>query len=205
VKRKVRKKIIGILGGIGSGKSTVAGLFSKLGCGVIDADKIAHQMLKKTLIKKELQKLFGSGIISKKGKIDRRKLAEAAFKSRQKAAQLNRIIHPAVLSRIEQLIKEYNRQPGIKAIVLDVPLLAETGWTKRCDKLIFVSCNLKNRLKRAKKSGLFDKNKLKIREKFQISLDKKRKIAENIVDNNVGLANVKKQILKIFSNFMENG
>lgn len=205
MKRKVRKKIIGILGGICSGKSTVAALFGKLGCGVIDADKIAHQMLKKTLIKKELQRSFGSGIIDRKGKIDREKLADVAFKSRRKAAQLNRIIHPPVLSRIEQFIKEYNRQPNIKAIVLDVPLLAEVGQAKRCDKLIFVKCSRKKRLQRAKKSGLFDENKLKKLEKFQISLDRKKKIAENTIDNNAGKDIVKKQIAEIFSEFMENG
>ncbi len=110
-----------------------------------------------------------------------------------------------MLFRIEQLIGKFNRRRGIKAIVLDVPLLAEIGWTKRCDKLIFVSCSRKNRVKRAEKNGLFDGNKLKILEKFQISLDRKKKITENTIDNNAGLANLKRQIAEIFSKFMENG
>jgi dephospho-CoA kinase len=203
--KKARKKIIGILGGPGCGKSTAAGVLGKLGCGVIDADRIAHEVIEKAGIKKELQRCFGSGIINKKGKIDRGKLAEAAFKNRRQVAQLNRIIHPAVLFRIEQLIGKFNRRRGIKAIVLDVPLLAEIGWTKRCDKLIFVSCSRKNRVKRAEKNGLFDGNKLKILEKFQISLDRKKKITENTIDNNAGLANLKRQIAEIFSKFMENG
>jgi dephospho-CoA kinase len=205
VNRKVRKKIIGILGGIGCGKSTVAGFFGKLGCGVIDADKIAHEALEKPKIKKELQKLFGNGIIDIDGKIDHWKVAEIAFKSPAKVAQLNRITHPPVLAQIEQLIEEYNRQPRIKAIVLDVPLLAEIDWTKRCDKLIFVECDRKKRLQRPRKNGFFDEERIKIREKFQISLDRKKKIAEYIVDNNVDLTGVERQIAEIFSNIMENG
>ena len=201
----MRKKIIGILGGIGCGKSTVAAGFGKLGCGVIDADKIAHEILEKPKIKKELQKLFGNDIINASSKIDRRKVAEIAFKSPAKVAQLNRITHPPVLTQIEQLIEEYNRQPRIKAIVLDVPLLAEIDWTKRCDKLIFVECEREKRLQRSQKNGLWDENKIKIREKFQISLDRKKKIADYIVDNNVNLTGVERQIAEIFTSIMENG
>ena len=86
-----------------------------------------------------------------------------------------------------------------------MPLLAEIDWTRRCDKLIFVDCNRKIRLQRARKNGLFDENEIKIREKFQISLDKKKKIAEYIIDNNVDMAGVERQIAEIFSNIMENG
>ena len=203
--RKARKKIIGILGGIGCGKSTVAAGFGKLGCGVINADKIAHRVLEKPKIKKELLKLFGNDIINANGKIDRWKVAEIVFKSPAKVAQFNRITHPPVLAQIEQLIEEYNRQPCIKAIVLDVPLLAEIDWTKRCDKIIFVECGRKKRLQRSQKNGLWDEDKIKIREKFQISLDRKKKIAEYIVDNNVNLTDVERQIAEIFTNIMENG
>ncbi len=201
--KKVRKKIIGIVGGIGSGKSTVAKLFRRLGCAVIDADEIAHTVLEKNIIKKRLQKLFGNDIITRNGRIDRRKLAEAAFVSRQKAAQLNRIIHPPVLAKIEQLINEYIKKPGIKAIVLDIPLLTEIGWTKRCDKVIFVSCSRKNRLIRGKKKGLFNEKKLKNFEKFQFSIDRKRKIADNIIENNGSITNLRKQVVAIFPEILE--
>ena len=95
MRQKNRKKIIGILGGIGCGKSTVAALFGKLGCGVIDADKMTHEVLEKPKIKKELLKLFGNGIINNNGKTDRRKVAEIVFESPEKVTLLNRVIHPA--------------------------------------------------------------------------------------------------------------
>jgi dephospho-CoA kinase len=83
--------------------------------------------------------------------------------------------------------------------VLDMPLLVEVGWDKRCDRLIFVDCDRKKRLKRAKKMGLFDENQLKVRENFQISLDKKVSIADNIIDNNSGFSALARQVADIFS------
>jgi dephospho-CoA kinase len=205
VKKGAKKKIIGILGGIWSGKSTVANQFARLGCGVIDADNIAHEMLDNEKIKKRIVKLFGDSILNKDGKIDHRKLADIVFTDAGKLKELNGIIHPAVLSRIEKLIKEYSRKPEVKAIVLDMPLLLEAGWEKRCDSLVFVDCSREKRVERAEKTGLFDENQLKIRENFQISLDKKADIAENIIDNNNDLDSLVKQVAEIFTNIMVSG
>jgi dephospho-CoA kinase len=83
--------------------------------------------------------------------------------------------------------------------VLDMPLLVEVGWAKRCDKLIFVKCKQRIRAKRAKKMGIFNKNMLKIRENFQISLDKKESIADNTIDNNSGFSALAGQVTDIFS------
>jgi len=203
VEKTNKKPVIGILGGIGSGKSTTAAEFEKLGCGLIDADKIAHQLLDEPDIKKKVTEAFGSSILNKDNKIDRKKLADIVFADRAKLEQLNNIIHPAVLERAEQLIEEFNSRPEIKAIVLDMPLLVEVGWEKRCEKLIFIDCKEQIRAERSKKTHLFDENKLKIRENFQISLDKKQGIAENTIDNNSELSSLKKQVAEIFSNIVE--
>jgi dephospho-CoA kinase len=82
--------------------------------------------------------------------------------------------------------------------VLDMPLLLEVGWEKKCDYLIFVECNSENRAKRAKKKGLSKEN-LKKREKFQISLDKKAKLAHYIVHNNSGTKEITNQVTKVLS------
>ena len=198
------KPIIGILGGIGSGKSTVAAEFVKLGCKVIDADKIAHELLEKKAVREKIVGLFGLAILDSAGKIDHRKLAEVVFADADKLSSLNKTIHPLVLERAEVLIKQYNRQNQVKAIVLDMPLLAEVGWAGRCNKLIFVDCKRQLRLNRAKKMG-FDENQFKIRENFQISLDNKAGLADNIVDNNSGLLALAKQVAGIFSDTVYNG
>ena len=198
------KPIIGILGGICSGKSTVAREFAKLGCKVIDADKIAHELLDRKAIKEKITKLFGKGILDSEGNIEHKKLAGVVFKDSGKLALLNEIIHPLVLKRVEELIDKYNGQNQVKAIVLDMPLLAEIGWTERCDKLIFVNCRQKIRAERTKKLD-FDKNQLKIRENFQISLDNKRSLADNTVENNSDFSAMVRQVADIFSEIMDNG
>ena len=198
------KSIIGILGGIGSGKSTVAAEFVKLGCKVIDADKIAHELLEKKAVREKIVGLFGLAILDSAGKIDRGKLAKVVFANADKLSSLNKTIHPLVLERAEVLIKQYNRQNKVKAIVLDMPLLAEVGWAGRCNKLIFVDCKRQLRLNRAKKMG-FDENQFKIRENFQISLDNKADLSDNIIHNNSGFLALAKQVADIFSYIVANG
>jgi len=133
-----QKPIIGILGGVCSGKTTVAAEFVKLGCKSIDADKIAHEQLENKAVKSNVVSVFGEGILDSEGKIDRRKLASAAFAEHSKLLLLNSIVHPPVLQRTQQLIQIYDSQPAVKAIVLDMPLLVEVGWTQRCDIIVFV-------------------------------------------------------------------
>jgi dephospho-CoA kinase len=199
VGNNIKKPIIGILGGIASGKSTVAAEFAKLGCKVIDADKIVHELLQKTVVKDKVIGLFGQAILDSAGKIDHRKLAEVVFTDADKLSSLNKIIHPLVLERTEELVELYNRQGGIKAIVLDMPLLAEVGWAERCDKLIFVDCKPKLRIERAKKMRGLDENQIKIRENFQISLDNKATIADNSIDNNSDFQALVRQVFDVFS------
>jgi len=199
-----KKRIIGILGGIASGKSTVAAELAKLGCKVIDADKIAHKLLENSPVKKKIVDLFGRTILDSAGRIDRKRLGGVVFSDADKLSSLNGIIHPLVLQRVEELMGRYDRQNQVKAIVLDMPLLVEVGWAKRCDKLIFVDCRKKIRLNRAKKMG-FDKNQFKIRENFQISLDNKVSLADNAIENNSDFSALVRQVADTFSYIMDNG
>jgi dephospho-CoA kinase len=205
VNKPGKKLVIGIVGGIGSGKSTVAAEFAKLGCKTIDADKIAHELLEVSPVKEKIVASFGQVVLDSAGKIDHSKLADIAFSDADKLSALNKIIHPFVLKRAQELIKQYNCQNQVKAIVLDMPLLMEVGWAKRCDKLIFVDCRRQLRAERAKKLGIFNENQQKIRENFQISLDNKANTADNIIDNNSGFSELAEQIADIFSCIMDNG
>ena len=202
--KREEKLVIGILGGIASGKSTVAAEFAKLGCKIIDADRIAHEALCREDVRQKVTDLFGEGILDSSGKINRKELANLVFADADKLSSLSKIIHPLVLKRAEELIEQYRRQKQVKAIVLDIPLLLEVSWAKRCDKLIFVQCKRSLRLRRAKKMD-FDENQIKIREKFQISLDNKADIADNVVDNNSNLSTLVRQVADIFSNMVNNG
>ena len=198
------KPIIGIIGGIGSGKSTVAAEFVKLGCKVIDADKIAHELLRRKTVKEKIIASFGLDVLDSKRRVDRKRLGYIVFADADKLSILNGIIHPLVIQHAEELIEQYNRQNQVKAIVLDMPLLVEVGWAKRCNRLIFVDCEQKIREKRAKKLG-FDKNQLKIRENFQISLDNKKNLADNTIENNSDFSAMVRQVADIFSDITDDG
>ena len=199
-----KKPIIGILGGIGSGKSTVANEFGKLGCGVVDADELAHALLDEDGVREEVVGLFGETICDSSGRINRRKLSGIVFADAEKLSQLNEIIHPRVLEEAESLIRRYSEQSNIKAIVLDMPLLAEVGWDKRCDKVIFVECDRRLRSERAVESGILDENQQKIRENFQISLDSKVGLADNTIDNNSDFSELVRQVADIFSSIIDS-
>ena len=121
------------------------------------------------------------------------------FADTEKLSSLNKIIHPLILKGADVLIKQYNSQISVNAIVLDMPLLIEVGWAKRCDRLIFIDCDQKKRIDRAKKMGIFNENQIKIRENFQISLDNKANIADNVVDNNSDFSTMVRQVADIFS------
>ena len=240
-----KKPIIGILGGMCSGKSTAAGELARMGCAVIDADEIAHQLLDEEKTKAKIVQVFGKDILDEKGpsttlrtgKISREKLAKEVFGERRQKAEdrgrrtelnvqhrtsnkerrtknmrretedrlslLTGILHPPVLARVEEAIARHTSEPKVRAIVLDMPLLVEVGWEKRCDYIIFIDCKPSERLKRAQKTGFFDPAELKKRENLQISLDKKKRIADNIVNNNSDLLSLSKQIASIFSSIMD--
>jgi dephospho-CoA kinase len=199
-----KKPIIGILGGICSGKSSVAAEFVKLGCIVIDADKMAKQLLDEPAVQLKIITLFDTAILGPEGKIDRQKLARIVFSDPSKLAALTDIIHPPVLEKTSVLIEKYMMNPAISAIVLDMPLLVEVGWEKRCNSLVFVDCDPKIRLRRAENRGFFDENELKARENFQISLDKKRQISDYIIRNDLDLSELAQQVGNIFNCIMKN-
>jgi dephospho-CoA kinase len=199
VDNPTEKPLIGIIGGIGSGKSTVAAEFKKLGCAVIDADAIAHELLKEDEVRNEVMQLFGPGVLNAHGELDRKRLAAIVFADAPRLAALNKVVHPRVLQRTEQLIAQYNADSHTKAIVLDVPLLVEVGWADRCDRVIFVACDRKRRVERARANGLLSDREIEIRENSQISLDSKARLADNIVDNNSDFSTLVRQIKEIFS------
>ena len=197
--------MIGIVGGIGSGKSTVAKEFGKLGCAVIDADEIAHALLKKPDVISKVIARFGPCIADQADRIDRGKLAEIVFADRDELSALNDILHPIVLGEVEKKIADSREDDIIKGIVLDMPLLVEVGWSQRCDIVVYVKCRQELRLRRAKKLGILDENDVKIRENFQISLDSKENHADNTIDNNSDFSSLVRQVAEIFSYILDNG
>ena len=201
---KKKKLIIGILGGIGSGKSTVAAEFEKLGCAVIDADRIAHELLGDEDVKRQLIDAFGEGISGKNGLINHAELADRVFGSDEKVACINDIIHPLVFDRTNKLIEQYKGQEKTQLIVLDAPLLVEAGWAQMCDKLVFIDCDPEIRGRRAEKKVPGGENQLKKREKFQISLDTKAKLAHYRISEEILCFKILRNYISHKDHFIRN-
>jgi len=199
VNRKNNKPIIGIVGGIASGKSAVAARFGQLGCAVIDADALAREALDREPIRQAVVARFGAGILDGVGRIDRRALAKIVFADAAELEALNRMVHPYVLQRTEELIAQHRADPAIRAVVLDMPLLFEVGWADRCDRIVFVQCDPARRIERARRERGLDEQDVKNRENFQISLDTKAALADNTIDNNSDFSALVRQIDLIFS------
>jgi dephospho-CoA kinase len=193
------KPIIGILGGIGCGKSTVAQCFTKLGCRVIDADVIAHQVLDEPDVVEKLTDRWGLEVLDAAGLADRNRISERVFDSLPELDFLNRLIHPRVLERAEAMINARQGDSDSCGIVVDMPLLVEVGWEKKCDFLVFVDCSEEKRRERIVKNAKIDIEQLKKRENSQISLDKKKQKAHYVISNNSDKSDMAEQIARVFS------
>jgi dephospho-CoA kinase len=165
---------------------------------VIDADAIVASLLETEEIKRQIAESFGNDVFDESGAVNRVRLAEMVFGEKANVEKINGIVHPPVLAQIEELIAEYDESDA-RAIVLDMPLLVEIGWSKRCDKLIFVACDEQLRTQRMAQKCGFTKKQLKNREKFQILLDSKAEIADYTVRNDSGLPELSEQIVHIFT------
>ena len=148
-------RVIGLTGGIGSGKSTVSRYLGELGAVIIDADKLGHEIyLPNTDTWRELVNTFGKEILTADDKIDRKKLGAIVFNNPEKLKRLNAIVHPRMFEMAKQRIDEYRRK-GIKVVILDAPILFETNWTPLVEEVWVVVANEANVIKRAMvRSGL---------------------------------------------------
>jgi dephospho-CoA kinase len=174
--------IIGIVGGIGSGKSTVAQVFASLGCVVSDSDASVREILGEPTIKRELAALWGDRVIASDGSIDRSRIAQIVFESPIERRKLEGLIHPLVHERRRALIRRA-REQGAAGVIIDAPLLFEAGVDNECDAIVFVDVPREIRLARVKSARGWDDSELDRREKAQMGLEHKRKQSDYVVSN----------------------
>ncbi len=194
----MQKPIIGLVGAVGSGKSSVADYFSQVGCGVVDADRINHEILSLPSTIARIAAIWGHDILTGEGAIDRSALGQIVFADPGQLKKLTEILHPAILDRQDLMIRRYQEDTDIKAIILDVPLLIETGWESRCDYIIYVDADESIRHERVRSRRGWDDQKIKNVENSQILLDRKREIADYTISNNSCISSLIPQVEKIF-------
>jgi len=190
-----KRVVVGLTGSFGSGKSSVAGIFAGRGAHVIDADKIAHSLIRPaSSVYRRIIRVFGEDILKKDSTIDRRKLGEIVFNDKARLARLNRIIQPEIIRMIKSRIRAHTS--GI--IVLDAPLLVEAGLTKLVDTLIVVTISPDKQISRImKKTGLLQ-SEIKKRIACQIPLAEKIIRADFVIDNDQTKSRTRRQALEVF-------
>ena len=186
----MKRLVVGLAGGVGSGKSTVAGIFIKQGAQGIDADALGHRVLDLPRMRAALARDWGTGIL-RRGRVDRAALARLAFRSRNAVARLNRRVHPEILREIRRRIA---RSGGW--VVLDAALLFETGADALCDKIVFVSAPRALRARRTRARG-WGPGELARRERFQFPTAYKKKKADYVIDNTGPKSRTEAQTRKI--------
>ena len=175
--------IIGLTGGIASGKSTVSKYLAEKGFKVYDADKIAKDISEKKLVQEEIIATFGDKILEENRNIDRKKLKEIVFEDKEKLKQLNAIIHPKVIDFYKKL-KEKNTD---EIIIFDVPLLFESGIEKFCDKILVVISDYEIQLNRIVERDKIDRELASKIIKSQLSNKERIKKADVVIENNSSL------------------
>lgn len=176
------RPIIGLVGGIGAGKSHVAALFEAAGCCRIASDEMVRAAYTHPAVKRAVVERFGDRVLDEAGRIDRQRIADIVFRNAADRKWLEALLHPVANQARLHLMEQAAKDPAILAYVWDSPLLLEAGLDELCDAVVFVDAPGEDRLRRVAQRG-WDAAELDRREKVQLPLDKKRQKADYYLRN----------------------
>ncbi|MDD5038552.1 MAG: dephospho-CoA kinase [Dehalococcoidales bacterium] len=200
-------KVIGITGGIGSGKSTITQFLKELGAVVIDADKVGHETFKPgTVVWREVVATFGKEIQTASGEIDRQKLGKIVFGNPEALARLqrlNQIMHPRMYDMMKDQIEEYRRQ-GVKVIVLEAAILIEANWTSLVDEVWVAVAPESKVIERLEKQRGLEKQQTLARIRAQLASDERVKHADVIIRNDSDLNGLKTKVKELWDKLQTN-
>lgn len=195
---------IGLTGNLGAGKTTIAGMFKKLGAKVLNADQMAHELIEpKGACFKDVVSSFGKDILTK-GKIDRKKLAQIVFNDPKKLECLNKIIHPKVIQQISgEILRSRKLKGHTVPIIVEAALLIESGLHQFVDEIIVVKANHRLQLERILQPRGISKEEALVRLKMQMGVQEKIRYADVVIDNRRSLNQTQKQVEDIWQRIMQ--
>lgn len=191
--------IVGILGGIGSGKSTVTRMLVELGAEAVDADALAHEVLESPQVRKALVEWLGPQVLQENGRVNRQQVAQHVFSAPSELKKLEKLVHPEVIRRIEEKVKEHEekRERDGDLLVLDVPLLFASTLRSLCSLVVFVDTAEVARKRRVEAKG-WKPGELEERERLQTGLEEKRQAASHVIYNSGTLEETRHQVEALF-------
>ncbi len=193
----VQKIVVGLTGGFGVGKSSVAQRFKNFGAEVIDADDIAHAAMKKgSPVFDAVIELFQEALHPGGKKMDREQLAEIVFADPKRRKELEAVIHPYVYQKIKEKIEASEH----RVIIVEVPLLFEAGFETLCDKVLVVTCNSTVKMKRLKRKR-FPEQEVRARERAQMPEALKAQKADFLIDNSKSIYQTQREIERFWYKF----
>lgn len=190
---------IGLTGSIGVGKSFVAGVLAELGCHVLDADLTAREVVEPHSV--ALEKVvaeFGGDVLQPDGALDRAKLGALVFGDAQRRSTLNSILHPYIIARQDELLREWEAVDPDGIAVVDAALMIESGGYKRFDKLIVVHCRPEVQLQRLMLRNGLSREEAEKRISAQMSQEEKKKFADYLIDTSEGFDDTRRQTEKVY-------
>lgn len=191
-------KVIGLIGGIGSGKTTVSQFLAELGAVVIDADRVGHEAFKAgTKLWQEVVTAFGQQVVTPNGDIDRNKLGEMVFGNPELLARLNQIMHPRMYDIVKAQLEKYQQQ-GVSVAVLEAALLLEAGWTSLVDEVWVTVASESTVLRRLKKRVGLSETEALARIRSQLSSEERAKHADVVINNDGNLAKLKARVRELW-------
>lgn len=188
--------VIGLVGGIGSGKSSVAGILRELGCVISDSDEVAHECLREPSVVSLLVDRWGDRVLAVDGGPDRSVIARIVFADESERAWLESLLHPMINLRRRSNLESI--EDDASGFVIDAPLLFEAGIESECDGIFFIDTPLNQRLERVTTSRGWSEEDLAAREARQMSLDEKRARATDVIPNDGSLEELRNHVLKAF-------
>ena len=197
-------KVIGLTGGIGSGKSTVSKYLAELGAVVIDADKVGHEALIRSDVKREIEVNFGRDVFGPEGAIDRKKLGAIVFNDPKSLAALNKIMHRRMRTMMEDMIAIY-RQQGVAVVVLEAAILIETDadWDALVDEIWVTVSSEATVLKRMKEQRGQTEEQTFARIRAQLSNEERLKHAAVVINNDGDLDTLKQKVKQLWGKLID--